>query len=240
MSRSRRNFLEWPVYCPRSPDSRQRCALGPRHSVSPRLRWLASPIFAPRSGAPASSMPTKTRTQPTKAARAISFPGTDTGTQAAHLSPTTWLQKKRSEDRPSTPKGVGREAPLTAEPRGAENAVRSAGKDTTRATCGGGRECGRTRGSGVHSNSALQSGWRRPPAADHPQSPLTLNMSGNWWWSAAGGLRLAGGPSCCGRGVAAGWMGVRGCGDRASGGDFETKPGRFGYVLRLGFGWWLR
>ncbi len=220
------------MYCPRSLISRQRCVLGRRCSGSPRLRWLASPIFAPRSGAPASSMPTKTRTQRTKAAGAVSFSGIR---EAAHPSLPTWLPEKRREDRLSTPKGVGREAPLTADPRGAKSLARSAEKDTTRATCGGGPECGRTRGSGVHSNSALRCGWRRPPAADHPQSPLTLNMSGDWWWSAAGGLGLTGGPSCCGRGVAAGWAGVRG---GVGGGKSETKPGRFGYVLRLAGGWW--
>jgi len=217
---------------------RQRCVLGCRQAlvfVCPTRRVLHR-----LGGASASSMQTKTRAQPAVAAGVASSSGIGSGTQAAHPSPTTWLQKERREDRPSTPKGVGREAPLTAGPRGAENAVRSAGKDTTKATCGGGRECGRTRGSSVHSNSALQCGWRRPPAADHPQSPLTLNMSGNWWWSAAGGLRLAGGPSCCGRGVVAGAVGVESWGGCVGGGDFETKPGRFGYVLRLGFGWWLR
>ena len=179
-------------------------------------------------------MPTKTRTQPTKAAAAVFVPGTDTRTQAAHFSPTTWLQKKRSDTRPSTPKGVGREAPLTVGSRGAENAVRSAGRTTTETALWSGRGRGRTRGSGVHSDLALRCGWRRPPAADHPQSPLTLNMSGDWWWSAAGGLGLAGGLGGSGRGLAGGG---RGGPEVREGKYLGTKQGRCGGRLRLGLRW---
>lgn len=184
-------------------------------------------------------MPTKTRTQPTKAAGSISVPGIGSRTHAAHLSPTTWLQKKRSDDRPSTPKGVGRKAPLTAGPRGAKNAVRSAGIKHDTDPLRGGPRYGRDPGLGVRLDLALRCGWRRPPAADHPQSPLTLNMSGNWWWSAAGGLGLAGERGGCGRGLAgSGWVEGGMCGGCGGGGKLGTKPGRFGYELRLESGWW--
>lgn len=183
-------------------------------------------------------MPTKTRTQPTKAARPISVPGIGSETRTTHPSLTTWLQKKRSENRPSTPKGVGREAPLTAGSRGAKNAVRSAGITTTRTNVWSGRGRGRNRGLGVHSDLALRCGWRRPPAADHPQSPLTLNMSGNWWWSAAGGLGLAGGPGGSGRGPAGSGRVGSGVGMGVRGRKYlGTKQGRCGGWLRLGCGW---
>jgi hypothetical protein len=163
----------------------------------------------------------------------------------------TSLALKRRGGRPSTPKGVAL-ARLTATRHDAEEAAMSAdqGRRTVAGGCSGvgfrekaglvgpGFGCGQGYGRGceshVHPNLALRGGWRRPPAADHPQSPLTLNMSGDWWWSAAGGLVFSGGPSWCGRGAAAGpgGTGERG-GDRG-----EPRPGRNVCAFRLVGGWW--
>jgi len=163
----------------------------------------------------------------------------------------TSLALKRRGGRPSTPKGVARFARLPAARHDTEEAAMSAdqGRRTVAGRCSGvglrekagllgpgsGCEQGYGRGceSHVHTNSALHGGWRRPPAADHPQSPLTLNMSGDWWWSAAGGLVFGGGPSWCGRGVAAGPGGTgERCGDRG-----EPRPGRNEGAFRLVSGW---
>jgi hypothetical protein len=160
---------------------------------------------------------------------------------------------KRRVERPSTPKGVGRVAPLTATRHDAKSAGMSAdqgrhsvageGFGETAGLAGPGSGYGQGYGQGcelhVRTNLALRCGWRRPPAADHPQSPLTLNMSGNWWWSAAGGLVFGGGPSWCGRGLAAGAGGDReGSGECGGWGRGEPKLGRNECVLRLVGGWW--
>jgi hypothetical protein len=159
----------------------------------------------------------------------------------------TSLALKRRGGRPSTPKGVAL-ARLTATHHDAEGAAMSAdqGRRTVAGRCSGvglrekagllgpgsGCEQGYGRGceSHVRTNSALHGGWRRPPAADHPQSPLTLNMSGDWWWSAAGGLVFGGGPSWGGRGAVAG---PGGTGERGA-----SKPGRNQGAFRLVSGWW--
>jgi len=157
----------------------------------------------------------------------------ESGGRGGVALPPTYLSAKRSAARPSTPKGVGRVAPLTAGRRCAELLVRS-GQWITAKDSGCGQGYGRGCESSVRTNSALHCGWWRPPAADHPQSPLTLNMSGDWWWSAAGGLVFGGGPSWCGRGVAAGPNGIgERCGDRG-----EPKPGRNEDAFRLVGGWW--
>jgi hypothetical protein len=151
--------------------------------------------------------------------------------------PTCPLLKRRVE-RPSTPKGVGRYAPLTATRHDAKDAGMSAdqgrhsvagggawrelgrgisGAASRRKLTGrmieagqfsGGRGCGRTRELSVRSHLALRCGWRRTPAADHAPSPCELHMDGERSWSAAGVLMLVGEPGGCERGRA----GVRGAG----------------------------
>jgi hypothetical protein len=157
----------------------------------------------------------------------------------ADPSPPTYLQAKRGVARPSTPKGVGREAPLTAERRSAKSLGRSAGQGTIEAGRGGGLGRGLIGGLRVHTFLALRCGKRRFPAADHNKSPSRDRCGDvNFSWSAAGKLTFAGDRSQCGRGsVAVAGGGREGTGVGV-GGDCETKPGRFGYVLRLAGGWW--
>jgi hypothetical protein len=179
------------------------------------------------------------------------------GGRLGHPFLPTCLALKRRVERPSTPKGVGRYAPLTAARHDTKHAAMSADQEW-RAVAGGsagmgfgetaglagpGSGCGQGYGQGcelhVRTNLALRCGWRRPPAADHPQSPLTLNMSGDWWWSAAGGLVFGGGPSWCGRGLAVGAGGNReGTGERCGAGRGGPKLGRNECALRLVGGWW--
>ena len=176
----------------------------------------------------------------------------DCGGRLRCPSMPTSLALKRRVGRPSTPKGVARLARLTATRHDTEEAAMSAdqGRRTVAGGCSGvgfrekaglvgpGFGCGQGYGRGceshVRTNLALRCGWRRPPAADHPQSPLTLNMSGDWWWSAAGGLGFAGGPSWCGRGVVAGPDGNREGTVERCWGRGEPKPGRNVCAFRLG------
>jgi hypothetical protein len=58
------------------------------------------------------------------------------GVTEAHPQPPTYLPVERSDGRPSTPKGVGREAPLTACRRGAKSLARSAGGERDRTAPG--------------------------------------------------------------------------------------------------------
>ena len=204
--RSARNLLCSAVYSP------------PASLASPPLAWHR---YAPPS---ASSMRAKL------GAGTEAVGATSQGTWAIHPFPPIYLQKKRSDRQPSTPKGVGRDAPLTAAGRSAKSAGRSAEQGTTGTGLEGGRGCGRNRGSAVHNNLALRCGCRRPQAADHDNSPFTC-VQCDFSWSAAWGLWFTGGPSCCGRGVAA----------RAAGGvdgeGSEAGQERIGHELRLGIGW---
>jgi len=154
---------------------------------------------------------------------------------ATHVSQPTYLPVKRCAARPSTPKGVGREAPLTAARRSAKSLGRSAGQGTSGNPSGGGRECGRTCGFGVHSLLAWSCGCGRPSAADHAHTPLEKETSGVRSWSAAEGLMGPGERDGCERG-AAGYR--RGSGDCGGGDEGKTKAGRSGDGLRLGVGWW--
>ena len=151
---------------------------------------------------------------------------------ATHVSQPTYLPAKRCAGRPSTPEGVGREAPLTAARRGAKSLGRSAGQGTNSE---GGRECGRTCGLGVHSPFALCCGWRRPSAADHAHTPCEHHMSGVRSWSAAEGLVGPGERDGCERGAVRYQRGSREC---DGGDDGKTKAGRSVVLLRLGVGWW--
>ena len=153
---------------------------------------------------------------------------------AAHPFQPTYLPAKRGAGRPSTPKGVGREAPLTAARRRAKSLGRSAGQGTSGEHSRGGQGCGRTRGPGVHSPLALCCGWRRPSAADHAHTPSGTRTSGVRSWSAAEGLMGPGERDGCERG--AGYR--RGSGDCGGGDEGKTKAGRSVVLLRLGVGWW--
>lgn len=154
---------------------------------------------------------------------------------ATHVSPPTYPQLKRGAGRPSTPKGVGREAPLTAARRRAKSLGRSAGQGTSREHSRGGQGCGRTRGLGVHSPLAWSCGCGRPSAADHAHTPSRERTNGVRSWSAAEGLVGPGERDGCERG-AAGYR--RGSGECDGGDEGKTKAGRSVVLLRLGSGWW--
>lgn len=171
------------------------------------------------------------------------------GGGAADLTPPTYLQPKRSADRPSTPKGVGRCAPLTACLRGAKLAGRSAGREngdlrgveqTLKET---GQHPGRWPGPGVRSQVALQSGVGRFRFSDLVRTPCSKklprafcirtrseNQKRRVAWCGGGCerrvVRSRGGER----------IGVVGGGPDQRG----TKRERIGEALRLGGAWWLR
>jgi hypothetical protein len=89
----------------------------------------------------------------------------------AEQSPSpTYLQAERSAQRPSTPKGVGRVAPLTAAGRGAEMLGRSAGRGVSGTLAGVDRGVDKVMDRASTPDLARRGGWRRTPAADHAQS----------------------------------------------------------------------
>jgi len=161
---------------------------------------------------------------------------------ATHVTLPTWVRFLRRGGRPSTPKGVGREAPLTAFPRGANDAPTSAGSDSAPIEggvvlrCGfkGGPEHGRECGSGVRSHLALccAGGWSQN--ADQPESAWDSPGSRDSSWSAFWDQIPIGGPGGCGRGLlrAQGTESVR-CGREVE----ETKRERSGWALRLRDRW---
>ena len=151
-----------------------------------------------------------------------------------HVSQPTYLPAKRRAARPSTPKGVGREAPLTAVRRSAKSLGRSAGQGTSGERSRGGQGCGRTRGPGVHSPLALDCGWRRPSAADHAHTPSRERTNGVRSWSAAEGLVGPGKRDGCEREAVVGPGRER----RGTEKRDETKPVRKGVELRLARKWW--
>jgi len=157
---------------------------------------------------------------------------------ATPQSPPTYPPLERSVGDPSTPKGVGREAPLTARLRCAVSAGRSVGQNPiSRWGSRGGRAGGRSRGSSVHRHFALPCGWSRSPAADHPQSPsqrffFLRFLSGDWLWSAAGELLLTRDGNDGGQGA------VRGVVEAGLRTDRTGTKGERNHVrLRIGIPW---
>src|SRR3954470_20015512 len=163
----------------------------------------------------------------------------------ANPSRPTYLQAERSAQRPSTPKGVGRYAPLTAAGRGAEVLGRWAGLES------GGTPSAARRGTDEAAvkgaNLASAAIWLGvavegvPRQLTTPNHHWTLNMSGDWWWSAAGGLMWLGSRAGCGGEIAAGsgtvgerTEGCQGC----RGGGWKTKRERNEVGLRLVSRWW--
>lgn len=138
------------------------------------------------------------------------------GVKEADPQPPTYLPSERSAGRPSTPEGVGREAPLTACRRGAKSSARSAREES------GGR--GSPTVPGVDqvvekvvdpaSTPALacRSGRRRPRPADHAYSRSKNRIIHESTWSAGRGLEVGGDQDGCGCGVAGGRQ--RFCGGR--------------------------
>lgn len=175
---------------------------------------------------------------------------TKTGAQEmqAHgmgVSPSrpTYLQAERSDQRPSTPKGVGRVAPLTAAGRGANVLGRWAGLESGDGTPSAASR-GANKGAAKGANLASAAIWLGvavegvPRQLTTPNHHWTLNMSGDWWWSAAGGLVWVASREDCGSEIAAGAGTV---GERAGGcrgGSWKTKQGRNEGGLRLVNGWW--
>jgi hypothetical protein len=168
------------------------------------------------------------------------------GGGAADLTPPSYLQPKRSASRPSTPKGVGRCAPLTAGSRGAKLAGRSAGRDLG-VEIGEeftGDYCGRERGPGVRSHLALQSGVGRFQFADQNRTPC-LCRKHPWClsvrlWSANRNRRVAWCGGGCERGVVRSGSG-EGTGVVGGGPEKkETKRERICGGLRLVGAWWSR
>src|SRR3954470_17472905 len=162
--------------------------------------------------------------------------------RAEQPSSPTYLQAERSTQRPSTPKGVGRVAPLTAAGRGAKLLGRS----------GQGSGCGTSTATSRGANGAAVKGANLASAAiwlgvavegvprqlTTPNNHWTLNMSGDWWWSAAGGLMWLGSREGCGGEIAAGSGTVGERTEGCRGGGWKTKQGRNGVGLRLVAGWW--
>ena len=151
----------------------------------------------------------------------------------------TYLQAERSAQRPSTPKGVGRYAPLTAAGRGAKLLGRSgqgSGGGTPRGANGAAVKGANLASAAMWLEVAVEGVPRQLPTPTHL---WTLNMRGVWWWPAAGGLLLLGCWEGCGGQIAvsSGTVGARteGCRD---GGGRKTKQGRNGVGLRLVAGWW--
>jgi len=183
-------------------------------------------------------------------ARAQNYSLQDGG--AALPSPPTYLQPKRSAARPSTPKGVGRCAPLTACLRRAKLAGRSAGRDTGDhlGSSGGINGTGRTGFSygldtgqlcdpGVRSHLGFGAGWGRFLFADHNR---TRSINQPWavlgvrLWS-ANRKRLAGcGGGCERRAVRAGGREEKRRGGDCGGAEWVRNEAG----LRLVGGWWSR
>jgi hypothetical protein len=163
------------------------------------------------------------------------------------LSPPSYLQPKRSAARPSTPKGVGRCAPLTACLRGAKLAGRSAGRDsgdtrgkTSRGGLSYGLGCERSCDPGVRSHLAFLCGWGRFWFPDHNRTRSRKQpgaVLGVRLWSGNQKRHVAGcGGVCERRAVRAGGR-VGNKGGRDWG---ESKRWRNEGWLRLGCGWWSR
>lgn len=85
-------------------------------------------------------------------------------------SSPAYLQAERSAQRPLTPKGVGRYAPLTAAGRGAKLLGRWAGRGVSEALAGVDRGVDKVMDRASTPDLAGRGGWRRPPAADHAPS----------------------------------------------------------------------
>ena len=100
----------------------------------------------------------------------------------------TYLQAERSAQRPSTPKGVGRYAPVTSAGRGAKLLGRS-GQGS-----GGGTPRGANGAAVKGANLASAAMWLEvavegvPRQRNTPKHPLERNQCGAWWGGAAGGV----------------------------------------------------
>ena len=167
----------------------------------------------------------------------------DYASLATHVTLPTWMRFLRLGGRQSTPKGVGREAPLTAFPRGATAACRSAGSDSAPRVKGCGLDyglgCGGDCELSVRSHLAFCCAGRSSQNADQ-QKPTMRGISTvcavcSFCWSAFRDDLGAWGPGGCGRGL----PGSLSTGITRSGGRFrKTKRERNGGELRLHSGWW--
>ena len=163
----------------------------------------------------------------------------DYASLATHVTLPTYPRFQRLGDRPSTPKGVGREAPLTACPRGATDAGRSAGSDSVFRVnwCGlrGGLEREKRCGLGVRSHLALRRAWGSFQNPDQPESPSLRQHPPNSGWSAFWNDLDSLVQGGCGR-----WARrAHRSGITRSGGRFQkTKRERNEGELRLHCGWW--
>jgi len=147
----------------------------------------------------------------------------------ANPSRSTYLQAKRSDQRPSTPKGVGRFAPLTVAGRGAEVLGRWAGLALSEALAGVDQVVDKAVDRASTPDLAGRGGWRRPPAADHAPSRSKNGSFVNGRGRLPGDFRCreteagADAQAGGGRGAVGIGFGVDGC--RCAGGGLDEAVG---------------